>query len=745
MTINYPKEIDSNENLYLVHDALRVKLVEDYLPGDTTIYISGDTSILLRFPENGIITLTEQVSNIDERAISFSYSSRTDTTFDGLVLLPGFTDSPKPKNITNVTQNVMAEHHNNLKDALIAIEEFIGVKGTLDTKPLGNTIEGRLNFLRKLVFTPRAWFTVDKTIGIIPLQVTFTDRSFRLGEGKVSFLWDFGDDTFSNISNISNISTISLTSVVPLDISNVLVDDVDGNSIIKTYTQPKKYTVKLTVKNEFGEDTVEFPDLINARIEAPNEAKVEFITRVGQIVDNGPPPSIRSSVNTFIDLQIPEGIDLDDSNRSNAGELLEAGIPIDPIVNYKWSLSDDLAHANSSTARALYSIGGIYDLKVRADTAFSSYRITTYENAIDIVEKNNLWLWTFGTGNQVVSNEFGLISETFKTSRNTLSITRNDSFLNGTANESQAKQEFRRNTGFTKRGTIASGDRGTSMLFWASGGPLSGPLLNHEVKTIEYNGFTDAYVSQPSIPNRPWNWLFLSSGTDCYFAFGQDPSVPVPNSNPSYQVKSKLSLNSLAITNSTFNSGNYVNGADELKQHVSSYDGDGNPTNGRFAVYRTAWKDQTGYIVRNDGVGANFFRLRSFYKTEGTFAEPFTNIKKITSMLGTKLEGQLVNLESGLFFFNNSGSYSFYDDTSGVWKTGSPSANSSSFRSMQDTSVSNFDDPKNALLATSDGDRTTYLSFDYSPNAFIKFNAQDSTFTNLKGRPAGVQWMMGIY
>ncbi|MGC5231082.1 hypothetical protein, partial [Klebsiella pneumoniae] len=70
-------------------------------------------------------------------------------------------------------------HHNNLKDALIAIEEFIGIKGTVDVKPLGPTMEGRINFLRRLVLRPRAWFSVNRRVGIVPLAVEFTNLSFR--------------------------------------------------------------------------------------------------------------------------------------------------------------------------------------------------------------------------------------------------------------------------------------------------------------------------------------------------------------------------------------------------------------------------------------------------------------------------------------------------------------------------------------------------------------------------------------
>ena len=300
----YPTELDTDTNLFTVHDALRMQLAEDYTPGDKSITVTGDPLVMVNFPPTGIITLTDQCSEIDLRALTFYYGSRTDTTFDELELYPEFIDVEKPNRLTDVTMNVTAPHHNNIKDALIEIEKFLGIKGTMDTKPLGPTIEGRLNFMSKLVFTPRAWFTVDKRIGLVPFTVTFKDESIRLGNGDVTYLWDFGDQT-----NISVISTISETSVVPSDQVNVVVYDLDGGTITKTFNNPGTFDVKLIVTNQYGQDTVILPGLINARIEAPDEAVIEFIPNSDQNFTNGTPiggpyvtpPKIRSTVNEFID------------------------------------------------------------------------------------------------------------------------------------------------------------------------------------------------------------------------------------------------------------------------------------------------------------------------------------------------------------------------------------------------------------------------------------------------------------
>jgi PKD repeat protein len=757
---NYPDKFDTEENLYVVHDSLRLVLSEDYNPGDKKIIIDPNEEIMNRFPPSGLITLTEQLSDIDHRAISFFYSSKTTNSFEGLEILPGFEDVIKPKKFTNVTQNVMAAHHNNLKDALIAIEHFLGLKGTTDK----NTLMGRTNRLKKLVFTPRAWFSVNKRSGLVPLTVEFNEQSFRFGDGDVEFLWDFGD---ADCCPSCTPSTISVTDVVPVDEIGVIVKDLDGGKIVKTYTCPGKFDVKLTVKNEFGEDTIEFKELINARIEAPNDAQIDFIPRTSQnssLADDPPlfdrlatreldpdlgapfttPPTIRSRTNVFVDMEVPAG-NLSPT-RSYGGELLDdGGNPIDPISVYTWSLGDDLSHPSLPRARASYSIGGIYDIKLRVDTEVGAYRVTTYENVIDIIEDKNLWLYNFTSGSSIRASEFGLISETFKTATQTQIIDRDDSFLDGTGEEVRAKREFRRNVGFAPRNS-GSGDRGTAFMLWAGGGDNVTPIGSQEIKFIEYEGFSDIYLPGPGTTiTRPWNWIFLNSGSRIYFAFGPDPSQ-TPNENISYQKKTSISISpSFVVSDTTIGSGNYLNGADELKSHVTSGFTGGEPETGRFAVYRTTWKDNTGYILRNDGVGL-FFRLKSFYKTEGTISDPFINIKKLNDLSGaTKVEGQLVTLSSGIFFFNNSGSISAYNEAAGVWETGGPSSSSLAFRTLQDSSIQDFANQSNTLVAATDQDRVVYLSYDYSPNAFIKFNTTDMTFSSLGTRPIGEQFVMGVY
>jgi hypothetical protein len=399
-------------------------------------------------------------------------------------------------------------------------------------------------------------------------------------------------------------------------------------------------------------------------------------------------------------------------------------------------------------------MGGIYDIVLRVDTSFGSYRITKYEGSVDIVESRNLWLFKFdspdvGQGGAVKAYEFGLDSETFKLLGNqTISIDRNRNFLNfyggasyDSSTRARARGEFDRNTEFVPYGSLSSGLRGNSMLFWAKGGSSQDSA---QIGAVKYNAFDDQYESFSSISGRPWNWVALNSPDKTYFLFGS-ANQSLPNTNASAALRTDYDRPSHSVTSSSaLDSSSFGNGADELLEHPSYFE-EGVPTNGYFATYRSAWKDSVGYILRNSAVN-EFFRISSFYKTVGSVSTPFSTITKLIDMTGTaKTEGRLVTMSNGIFFFGNSGEVNAWNDTTMTWEVGRTGSASLTFRSVQDTTASGFDERSNTLLASSDGDRVAYLSYDYSNKAFVKFNGTDLTFSMLKQRPAGTQFNMGVY
>jgi hypothetical protein len=483
--------------------------------------------------------------------------------------------------------------------------------------------------------------------------------------------------------------------------------------------------------------------MINARVAAPDEAIISITANANQTIT-----AIDSAEEPFLYEHLLPGI-----INARTGTLIDLSVtnngenPVDPVVQYTWKLSDNLNHAFTDTTKASYSVGGYYDIKLRVDTQFGAYRITTLEDAINVIERENLFMMMYdelsvstAITKNVTAYEFGLVSETFKTkNRSAAPITKDYRFLNTGAPEyARQKREFLANNSFAQRGTVFSGDNGTALVYHAEGGTTGAPPSAETIRFTEYEGFADVWRTSASFQlSRPWNWVGFNTPSNVYILFGNtDPTNVGSLTNQSRVTYEMVGLTS---TTDTLTSSFYKNGADELKTNV------GAGASGHFSVYRSCFKDSNGYMVRNDGVGV-YFRLKSFYKTEGTSADGLSSIRKLADMPGNaKLEGQLVGLANGVYFFNNTGEIAVYSPATNTWAVGGPGAGSPSFRSLQDSTTAGFDEVTNTLVAASDGDRRAYLSFDYSRSAFIKFTEADLSFTALPARPAGEQFVAGVY
>ena len=741
LKIRYPVKIDDDTNLFLVKDSLRLPLLKDYNPKDITIQVNATIDEMSLFPATGIITLTEQCSDPYERGISFFYGLKDDATqtFSNIQLLDGFPDVKKLAKVTNVTLNVVAEHHNNIKDALIEIEKFSGVRDDKTNIPKTGSMEARINYLRAIALKPKAWFQADVKEGIIPLKVIFTDLSFRLAtdnaDNPVTTIWDFGDGDVRKLHFKNDSESTTNT----------------NTTIEKIYETPGSYTVTFKVINKFGEDELKLKAFINARYPAPSKAIVSFVPQGNQIVSEEFSQKIRSSVNALINLKVPDGINPKTGNTFSGEVVDDAGKPIDPIVLYTWELSDDLVHGSSKNTQALFETGGYYNVVLRSDTESGSFRITNKNNAIDIVENVNMWHWLYTinpngkiNADEIQACEFGLVSETYKVPQLTsLKLNTDDSFLNKNPNEDRQKYEFSRNIGFCPAGLSDSGNSGNSFLFYASGRSKSESSTKEEIKVKTFNGFEEAYKNDNSF-ERPYNWLFLNTQTNAYFMLGRKTEGYDPYTSPTNNFLQTYNLLTKTVSTEKFKNNDFQANALDLRQNQAVYDSTGENTTGDFSVYRAAWKNETGYFLRNILAGTQIV-ITSMYSTIGNMSNPFIAIKKLQDIPNsTYTEGQLLSLSNGLFFFNNSSNISIYEDNSNTWFVAGNNSGLT-FRSLQDKSVAGFDKESNTLLATSNGDHLAYLSFDYSQNSMVKFNNLELTFSKLQPRPRLKQWFMGIY
>lgn len=732
-SITYPTTLDTDDTLYSVKDSLYLTLSSDYNPGDTTIYVEANSAKMDLFPDTGIITLVEQCSEPEYRAVSLHYTAK-DTqnfTFTGLTVLPETTNTYKKAGATTVVMNVVAQHHNSIKDAIIAIENYVGKSSDRTTRPFNGNLVQRTEYLLGVVFTPRAWFSVDQTIGLAPFTVTFTNQSFQLGEAlpdnNIAFYWDFGDGSGSVSPNFSYYTT--------------------AKTVTHTYYEPGIYTVRMKAVNKYGEDIVYFENLINAKYEAPDVAVIDVSTGATQIyfpasgytkVLAGTPVviyTLANQINPF-------------TGKTYAGETVNpSNQPVDPIVTFTWDLSDDLVHTNNSTTTGVYTIGGLYNIVLRCDTRSEAYRITTVYNRINVMESYNAWLFTLTNSTIARANEMGFTSEVFKTTQIPYTtISRNIDFLSGYTNAVQLVKEFYRNTNLNAKSskTSGSGLGAAGVLHYSSGRNDTDPSTFETIQAIEFHGFEETYSAGSSY-YRPWNWIPFNGTGYTYFLLGNAINQP-PGTSPTNMelVYADLSNQSYTIEN-TFGTSNFIGSASYLMYNASEYDTNGEPIYGDFSAYRTCWRDRNGYILKNYVVGDGF-QIKSFFNTVEDGASLIATFNKLPDLVGpAKTEGVLLNLNASMYFFNNTGAISSFDPLENAWRTGGPGYNSIVFNNLQDTTVLGYDNESNTLVGTTDGGSTAYLSFDYSNNAYIKYSEVDLTFTRLNARPSGEQWLFGTY
>jgi PKD repeat protein len=202
---------DTKDTLYTVSNNAETKLRTGVAYNGKMIIVE-DAS---KFPDKGLVRVGPPPGKEGAAELIY-YASRTNDTFKELVR--GFAGSRQNQWPSGswATNAVTAEPHNAVKDAIINIEQKIGVK----TNPSSGTLNQRLKSLEARFLAPKASFRAFPKIGAPSLTVRF--QNFSEGD-IVRYLWDFGDNT----------QTIE-------------------KSPTHTYSEPGIYTVKLNVITSTG-------------------------------------------------------------------------------------------------------------------------------------------------------------------------------------------------------------------------------------------------------------------------------------------------------------------------------------------------------------------------------------------------------------------------------------------------------------------------------------------------------------
>lgn len=208
----FPEALDDKETLFEATNNSTIQLKQT-LTYNGKIIVVEDTS---SFPEKGELRIGPAPGVSGEYELVY-YNKKTKNTFQELKR--GYAGSKFnywPAVKSWVSNAVVAEHHNAIKDALINIETDLGLKETPDPQSLNGILKKQeIRFL-----APKPLFRAYPIKGTPPHKVRF--QNFTTGH-VAKFLWDFGDGGTSL-----------------------------EKSPIHTYTSEGVYTVKLNVITTTG-------------------------------------------------------------------------------------------------------------------------------------------------------------------------------------------------------------------------------------------------------------------------------------------------------------------------------------------------------------------------------------------------------------------------------------------------------------------------------------------------------------
>lgn len=177
----YPTVLDTTDVLYQAKNNATTVATQSITYNSKFIVVEDTTG----FPTSGLLKVGEEI---------VYYGSKTTSTFKELVR--GFAQTrrlPWSKG-TEVSNTVMAEHHNAIKDAIINIETNLGI----DDSPADDSLNKILKDQENRFLAPKPLFRGFPLQGTAPLQVKFQNFS---GGSPIRFLWDFGDGATSVETN----------------------------------------------------------------------------------------------------------------------------------------------------------------------------------------------------------------------------------------------------------------------------------------------------------------------------------------------------------------------------------------------------------------------------------------------------------------------------------------------------------------------------------------------------------------
>ncbi len=749
----YPVKYDTEYELKTVKDSLYSYITTAIIPYDqndnsTFDWENGEGVVYLQnvsdWPSSGYFTiyLNGHWGKAINRSVRFHYGNKLDNaTLSNVTLMEGQNLKYLPEGSLAI-QSVVAENHNYSKDSILNLENYLGERLTEDS----STIEWFANFYTQNVRTPKPWIEIrsifnDSNISNFSYQslvtcisgdyLTILDKTSRIQPGftvgfdrEVEWEFEIGSEGPAYGSGIEAKISISLDIDKKEYVFNI-VKVRDGQ--LSSYEERKKtwdrkihhrftnqgfHYIKLFVKNEFGSDELVLKNIINVIEKAPKSLSVNVLG-----------PYVDVNKNSLVRCRAERDQITINSNLENEDKLR--------IIKYLWDIPykslDEIP--NSSSLRLTFESGGIYSIGLKVISIDSSWIGSFLKNAVDVVEKNSLWIsYVSKPSGRFSLHEYSPNTDTWKE--------------NGTNFDLEYKYDFIENedkyfdlTFRNSKGMHAISSSDSAFLIWASN--------ERSVNSAKYNAMTNSFFNNNS-HIRMHNWFTLY--------------MPVFNSSRIYilggitDLKNFNNINQ-QITYYDINNDSYVtvtqefilpsDGNDDVVSLTKSFENAQdfviNPSyyNNKIVNKLIKWKRANyagfGYILRNSENDI----LEDMFKFDPSL-NLFTSIN--SNIPFSKTELGFEGLSDGIYVVSNKGDIYKYTTSTNTWTTttaGAVQEYSSIFRQGGGESVND-----NAISVSGSESRTInssntnlYFSYDYSLDAFGKFNSTNLTYSRLGERP----------
>lgn len=204
----FPEELDTASTLFTAVNSGLTTLFAPVSFESSVIPVNNTDS----FPGEGLLVIDREV---------IYYGARGSKFFSDIIR--GFAGVRSTHEMgAEVKASVCADHHNAARDAILSIQQEVGLSSDAATE---STIHGRLRKLEEAFLSLRAIFSAVRIEGQPEEIFSFKDLS---SGSPISWVWEFGDESSSKERNPHHSYSLSADgSTASYDVS-LTITDVDG-------------------------------------------------------------------------------------------------------------------------------------------------------------------------------------------------------------------------------------------------------------------------------------------------------------------------------------------------------------------------------------------------------------------------------------------------------------------------------------------------------------------------------------